>query len=178
MFQTRRLQIIPARLEALIAEFHGRQAVERILGVAIPDSWPPELLAEDAVQLAFEKIKDHPTEADWWLHYFVDMEYETVIGAGGYKGPPDQEGEVEIRYSILPEYRRQGYASEAVHALVEHAFDVALVKKVVAETWPDLKASVGVLERCGFVPEEPGSEEGAIRYAITRASRPILPPAC
>ncbi len=177
MFQTRRLDIIPARIEALVAEFHGRNAVARVLGVAVPESWPPELLGEAAIQSAFERLKSHPLEADWWIHYFVDRRHQTVIGAGGYSGPPNAEGAVDIRYSILPEYRKRGYASEAVHALVEHAFDVALVKKVVAETWPEFKASVGVLEKCGFVPEDEVNEEGAVRYAISRSDRPILPPA-
>jgi [ribosomal protein S5]-alanine N-acetyltransferase len=178
MFHTKRLQIIPARLQALIAEFHGRQAVERELGVSVPDSWPPELLDEKAIQSVFDRLKDRPTEADWWFHYFVNVEHNTVIGAGGYKGPPDAGGVVEIGYSILPEYRNLGYASEAVHALVEHAFDVALVKKVVAETWPEFKVSVGVLQKCGFDREDEASEEGAVRFSIRRSSRKILPPAC
>lgn len=177
MFETRRLHILPARLESLIAEFYGQKAVARVLGLRVPASWPPELLDEKTIQTVLERLKSHPEEADWWLHHFVIAQKQTLVGVGGYKGPPDEEGAVEILYSILPEFRRQGYASEAVHALVEHAFDVALVKRVTAHTWPDFKASVGVLERCGFLRDDEGSEGDFVRYVINRGQRPILPPA-
>jgi RimJ/RimL family protein N-acetyltransferase len=74
----------------------------------------------------------------------------TLVGSGGYFGPPDEQGVVEIGYSILPEWQRCGYASEMVNCLVNHAFTFERVTKVIAHTDLENKASVGVLLSCDF----------------------------
>ena len=48
------------------------------------------------------------------------------------------------------------------------AFEASDVQRVIAETLPDLRPSIGVLERAGFRQLGEGSEEWAVRYAITR----------
>ena len=55
-----------------------------------------------------------------------------VIGPGG----PDATGTVEIGYSVLEEYQRRGYASEAVEALVAWAFLRPGVRRVAAINSP------------------------------------------
>jgi RimJ/RimL family protein N-acetyltransferase len=94
---------------------------------------------------------------------------DTLIGAGGYKGPP-ADGCVEIGYSIVPEYQRQGFASEAAGGLVAHAFSHQGVERVRGETLPDLVGSVGVLRKCGFTLVGDGSEPGVVRFELTRAA--------
>ena len=54
--------------------------------------------------------------------------------------------------------------------MIRHAFESTDVERVTAHTLPSLVPSIGVLEKCGFVFEGPGSEEGAIRYALTRSA--------
>jgi RimJ/RimL family protein N-acetyltransferase len=122
-----------------------------------------------AIQWTIDRITAGQPE-QFLLYYWVLMqqhEPETLVGLGGYKGPPN-EGSIEIGYSVLAQYRRQGLASEAVHALVDFAFTDPEVQQVTAETFPALIASVGVLEKCGFELIGPGSEEGVIRYARSR----------
>ena len=95
-----------------------------------------------------------------------------VVGAGGYKGKPDAAGSVEVGYSVLPEYRRQGLATEAVAGLVANAFNDARVSRIIAETLPGLDASIGVLRKNHFRDIGAGSEPGVIRYELTRADYP------
>lgn len=175
MQQTQRLDIVPARMEALVAEYRGRDALARALGVRVPISWPPKQYGEDAVTETFDRLKDHPGEADWWWHYLIEREEGVLVGAGGYKGPPNAEGVVRVNCSILQEFRRHGYATEAMLGLIEHAFDVALVKKVIAFSVPDVRASMGLLEKCGFSVDPEQTNEELIRYAISRERRPLLP---
>jgi RimJ/RimL family protein N-acetyltransferase len=78
------------------------------------------------------------------------------------------EGTVEVGYGVLPEYRRQGLASEATQALIDRAFDQPEVDRVVAETYPHLSGSMAVMMRCGMNLIGEGSEEGVVRYGITR----------
>jgi ribosomal-protein-alanine N-acetyltransferase len=92
-----------------------------------------------------------------------------LIGVGGFKGPPSRS-EVELGYSIVEEYRRRGFATEAVRGMLRFAFDQADVQDVSAQTLPELSASIAVLERTGFRCAGPGPEEGGVRYVISRQS--------
>lgn len=51
------------------------------------------------------------TAADPWMHGFalVHLADNAVIGSGGYKGPPNADGVVEIAYGVVPGYQGRGY---------------------------------------------------------------------
>ena len=74
-----------------------------------------------------------------------------LIGIAGYVRPPTGDGVVEIGYAIASEHQRRGYAVEAVHALLHHAFTHSLVRSVVATTYSTLLPSIRVLQKTGFV---------------------------
>ena len=100
-------------------------------------------------------------------------ERPALIGTVGYKGPP-ADGTVEVGYGIVREHQRRGYATEATEALIARAFEFSEVTRVIAETLPELTASIGVLEKCGFhrveeSPELESSEPGVIRFARERS---------
>ncbi len=57
-----------------------------------------------------------------------------------------------------------GYATEAVAALLEWAFSHSEVKRIIAETYPTLTESIGVMEKNGFRFIGGGSGPGIIRY--------------
>mgnify|MGYP003694729629 CR=1 FL=1 len=93
----------------------------------------------------------------------------TLIGSGGYKGPPSDDGVVEVGYGIVSDHRRRGYAVEATRGLIAKAFVEPKVNRVIAETLPELIPSIGVLTKCGFRLIGEGSEPGVIRFELTRA---------
>src|SRR5439155_16197669 len=90
--------------------------------------------------------------ADPWVHGFAVVHRESglVIGSAGFKGPPDEEGGVEIAYGIVPAFQGRGYATEAAQALVAYAFGSGRVRLVRAHTAPTANASTRVLTKCGF----------------------------
>ena len=53
-------------------------------------------------------------------------------------------------YEVAPPYRNRGYASEAVRALVDQAFQRVGITKVIAHTLAEENASVRVLRKVGF----------------------------
>lgn len=174
--RTPRLLLIAASPESLRAELVAPAALGEVLGVDVPASWPPELYDADAVRWTLAYQLAHPDEQRWSLYYVAEAPQRAAFrprlaGVVGYKGAPDEAGIVEIGYGILPECRRQGYASEAVRALLANAFADARVQTVIAHTLTELTASIGVLRATGFVFEGPGDdphEPAAIRFRLAR----------
>lgn len=106
------------------------------------------------------------SEPDPWIHGFTVLLRDggIEIGSAGFKGPPDEDGMVEIAYGIAPEHQSRGYATEAAEALTAFALRAAGVKVVRAHTLPVKNASSRVLEKCGFrlVGEVIDPEDGLV----------------
>lgn len=66
----------------------------------------------------------------------INVDDATLIGDLGFGGKPDEQGTVELGYELLSAYRNQGYAFEAVQALVNFAFIQPELKKIIAHS-PD-----------------------------------------
>jgi len=172
MLETNRLELIGTTPELLRAEGGDHARFGELLDARVPPEWPPELYDEGARLWTLKRLERAP-EDDGWLSYYVvrrgggaDRE---VVGIVGYKGPPGEDGTVEVGYGILDAHQRRGYASEATAALVERAFALPEVRRVIAETLPELTPSIGVLEKLGFtLADGEGSEEGVIRFELPR----------
>lgn len=170
LIRTARLDMRLGTREALFADLEGSEALAEVLGVNVPENWPPEHYDEPAIQWTLDKLPlVEPHNAGYWLYYVVlRSEADPVlVGVAGFKWPP-HEGSVEIGYSVLTQFRRQGFATEMVDAFVRYAFSHEDMQEVTAETLPDLIASIGVLKKNGFELVGPGSEAGVIRFALPR----------
>jgi RimJ/RimL family protein N-acetyltransferase len=170
MIECERLLLLPATVQTLRLE--ATRELERfaaLLGVAAPEHWPPDLYDEDAVAWSLRELEENPDRAPWNTYYFVLKAPRVLIGAGGFMNGPCAQGSVELGYSVLAAHRRQGYASEATAGMVRRAFAEAGVQRVVAHTYPELIASIGVLEKNGFRLDGPGEQERTVRYVRERA---------
>ncbi|HYC33742.1 MAG TPA: GNAT family N-acetyltransferase [Gemmatimonadales bacterium] len=180
MITTERLELVPATAESIRAALEGEAALAACLGALVPATWPPEFLDAPALEYTRERLAEGPQEAGWWMYFVVLRQGpagRTLIGSAGYKGPP-KDATVEVGYGIVRDHQRQGYASEAVRALLRRAFEAPEVRRVIAETLPELIPSIGVLRRCGFRLIGEGSEPGVIRFELTRAEHvPGMTPA-
>ena len=169
MIQTRRLELRPGTITDLEAELSGTKALATALGAEIADNWPPPLYDEPAMRWTLDHLRTGDIRPEYGLYYFLDVTGPTpvAVGVGGFKGDPD-DGRVEIGYSVLPQFQRRGYASEAVGGFLDYAFSDMRVTEVIAETLPELIPSIGVLEKNGFELVGGGSGEGVIRYRLQR----------
>ena len=156
--QTQRLELIPATAELVQAELENPAYFFDRLGVAAADDWPSENL-QDVLPVFLAGLQD-PANVGWLAWYWIDRAENAIVGGGGFKGQPSDDGTVEIGYETRPAYRRRGYASEAVAALVTWARAQPRVRRVFAETRPDNAGSIGVLKATGFVLSGPGNEAG------------------
>lgn len=171
---TERLDLIAATLAHLDAELEGLESFRQKMGVEVPQTWPPGFYDRPAVEFSVKYLKENRDGVGWMQWYLVlrngSEGLPTAIGTMGFKGKPSADGAVEIGYSVLNEYQRLGYATEAARRLVEWAFSHPEVKRVIAETYPELIPSIRVMEKNGFRFIGDGSEPRVICYEITRES--------
>lgn len=79
----------------------------------------------------------------------------SVVDGMGQPGAP-QRTEASLGYVFDPAYGGRGYATEAVTAMIHHAFDRLGVRRVTAGCFAGNVASVRLLERIGMRREQHG----------------------
>jgi len=169
-----RLKLVALDLRLAGLQTRAPAAFFESLNVQSEASWPPELMDQSAMDWCEAKLNANPDHEGWYFWAFIWPDFvggmDRLVGGGGFKGPPDASGVVEIGYSMLSSFREQGLATEAVNALVEWAFSTGQVGEVIAETLPHLIASQRVLEKTGFVETGTRDEDGVkiVRFALQR----------
>jgi len=169
---TDRLELIAGTREMARAEVDDPALVFRLLQAERPADWPPPLNDAQSARFFAERMDEAPDRLGWLLWYVAlrqrRVRRRVIIGNIGFKGRPDADGTVEIGYSMRPTFQGRGYATEAAHGLIAWAFTHPDVRRVVADTFPDLAPSIRVLEKNGFSRSGPGAEPGAIRFELIR----------
>ncbi len=166
---TRRLTLYAASLEHVRAELEDPRRLGLLLGAEVSPAWPPGEYDRDALEYFRARLEAEGAGAEGWYGWYAVREADregprALVAAAGFLGPPDASGTVEIGYSVLPERRRRGYATEIVAALVTRALAQPGVRLVQAHTTAANVGSVAVLLRCGFRQVGPGTEAGTIRF--------------
>ncbi len=138
------------------------------LNACIPEDWPPGEYDRPAIEYFRTRLAERPHDIGWYGWYAILREDEsqpaTLVGAGGFFGPPSEDGVVEVGYSIVPSFEGRGYATELVRSLVTHALASGRVKRIIAHTRPENIGSVKVLEKSGFRYVGPGQDAGTVEY--------------
>jgi RimJ/RimL family protein N-acetyltransferase len=173
ILHSERLLLIAATAEMVRAEIQNRNELGRLVEAHVPADWPPPLNDENSQQWTLKYLLANPDAAGFGYWYIAlpdqTVEGKSLVGIVGLKGKPAIDGTVEVGYSVMEDRQRQGYGSEATAALIAWVFDHPEVTRVVAETLPHLRPSIRVMERNGMSFMGSGSEEGVIRFGITRA---------
>jgi RimJ/RimL family protein N-acetyltransferase len=169
VLHTPRLTLVPATATHVAAELEGAARFAALLGAAVPSSWPPGEYDEAAQRYFLDRLTEAGAAGVGWFAWYAvrraDREAPaTVVAGGGYFGPPTAAGEVELGYSVCPEWRGRGYAVELAGALAAHAARQPGVTRVIAHTTADNPASIRVLERSGFASVGAGVEAGSLRF--------------
>ena len=146
---TRRLRLVPLPLEAIVALLAGdRQTAEHRLGLPIPEGF-----GDDAdrhfLTLQKQRLEQLPERRGWMVRLMVLRTAGTVIGSIGFHGPPELVGRAEIGYTVFSAWRRQGYATEGVRALVEWAAGQGC-RSVFLSIGPLNEPSLKIAQRLGF----------------------------
>ena len=132
--------------------------VAAIRGGARSARWHPQFPREDDVDAS-----SLWREGDSWSSRSITRDGVTV-GSIGFYGPPepaaDGTPEVEVGYGLVEDARGQGYATEALGAVVAAA--EAAGARVRASVASDNAASLRVLAKCGFTELRGSNEDGEL----------------
>lgn len=143
MIETQRLRIHIA----------SRDEMERII----------ETESNEELKTAYQEMLkgclDHPEQWTWYAIWIIEDKDGVSVGDLCFKGL-ESNGSVEIGYGIYDEYRKKGFATEAVEAVVKWAMEQPEINQIEAEADPDNIASQNVLAKCGFIPTGVIGEEG------------------
>jgi len=149
--ETERLELVwlsPQLVEAILDGRHDE------LGFTVPDDWPD---AHDRRFLAFRlrQMGGDTALGRWLVRGIVLPETRELIGHVGFHGPPGINSlkapdAVEVGYTVFPEHRRKGYATEAVVALLDWARGEG-IHRFVASVGPGNEPSLAIVRRLGFV---------------------------
>ena len=102
-------------------------------------------------QMRVEQVVADPGSAAWVTGAVVDAADDRVVGRAGFHGPPDENGMVEVGYSIDGAERRRGYARAALRWMLARAATEPDVRVVRATVSPDNAVSRGIVLAHGFV---------------------------
>jgi len=110
----------------------------------------------DAVQTAeyLERNLAHWDRYGHGVYLMRDLATDAFAGLGCLRHLRlDEQDEIEIGYSLFPEYWGRGLATEIARACRDLGFTLAGVESLVAVTHPENRASQRVMEHVGMAHE-------------------------
>ncbi len=154
---TDRLCLLALTADQLACFVEDLERLERELGLPISrDNLNNAVRRAIGLKLA-KMVKVEPELHPWnsyWLVVVKAADADAGAGMVGFKGAPDQFGEVEIGYGIAPNFQNQGYMTEAVQTLVAWAFEDPDCQAIFADPRQDNVASQRVLAKAGMIVQE------------------------
>lgn len=113
--------------------------------------------------LAAEWIASHPAEAKRGMHVFAITERASGLLLGGISlGITHRHNRAELGYWIGLPYWGQGFATEAVRAVIAWGFDVHKLNRIFAQHFDGNTASGRVMQKAGM------RYEGTLRDCIRK----------
>ncbi|WP_320777505.1 GNAT family N-acetyltransferase [Streptomyces sp. CRN 30] len=123
--------------------------------------------------LVFTAYQAGALRPEWGTFALVRTEDGRALGALGYHSAPDENGRVEIGYDLVEAARGQGYATEAVRALVDWAAERARTHGDVRRLWAVVDKSntpsQAVVGRAGFRQVSDDGEQFAYELRLPGA---------
>lgn len=150
---TDRLEIIPLSAGAIDALLQGDgRRLRSITGAEFPQPVAAPPYMADSLPVVRDRLRSGDREAEWWNWLIVRQDNREAVGSVAFGGRPDAGGAVLIGYAMYPGREGQGYATEAVRAMVDWAFAQPGVNVVraLAPVWNT--PAVHVAEKVGMRP--------------------------
>lgn len=154
MLETSRLKLVPLTHEQLLLYKNNPRKLAENLGVHYSErqhdpATLPDL--EEALGFWIQNTEKFPESFEWFTNWEIILKKERIgIGGIGFSGFPDADGKTMVGYGLDLRYHSRGYASEALTALLEWAFQHTRLNFVIADTPLNNIPSQRVLEKNAF----------------------------
>jgi ribosomal-protein-alanine N-acetyltransferase len=165
--KTGRLELRPLAAAAAAALLDDRPTAARLIGASIPPTWPQD----DLLDVLPMQAAGSPGDERFGIWLIIERATNAIVGDIGFLGPP-AHGLVELGFSVIPDQRRRGFATDATRALVAWAVREPGVLGLIARSDIDNVASMRVLEAAGFTRR--GEADGHVLWRLDRTPEPDL----
>jgi len=119
--------------------------------IARYQSWDETYSIEDAERFIASLARAHPGEPGEWFQFAVaDRATDALVGDCALHVDAHDSTRADIGYTLSPEHHGNGYATEAVAALVAYAFGSLGVNRIQATADERNTPSIRLAERLGF----------------------------
>jgi ribosomal-protein-alanine N-acetyltransferase len=147
----------------------SRTAFFNAIAVMHEPLWPPAPFEPGAFEWAAKNLAHDPEGQGWygWALLANDGERAPprLVGIAALIGRPDEEGDVELAFGLLPDFRGRGYASETIRTLVSWGFANGARRVIVHLDAEDI-AAARTLEKSGFADTREPPYPGVARWAL------------
>ena len=170
---TARLELSPLEADAIQALLDGNaQQLKSLTGATFPDPVAPPPYMAESLPVVRDRLRRLPGEAPWWNWIVVREASGEAVGSVAFGGMPEIDGSVLIGYAMYPGYEGQGYATEAVRAMVAWAFAQPGVRTVraLAPVWNT--PAVHVAEKVGMRPVASDEDDEVGEVLVYETERP------
>jgi len=154
MLETTRLQLVPLTHELLLLYKNDPSLLAKALSINYIERENDPATATDlkeAIEFWLSSTLATPEKFEWMTNWEIILKHEKVgIGGIGFAGFPDEEGKTMVGYGLDIRYHNQGYATEALQAILQWGFSHDQLKKVISETPLGNIGSQNVLRKNGF----------------------------
>jgi len=138
-------------LDAFVAGNATR--ARELVDYAVPADFPGT--AVEVLEIRLIQLAADPARAPWSVRAMVRRDDRVMVGFVNFHGPPgtndlEADGAAELGWTVFPEHRRRGYATETAQRLIAWARDEHGVRRFISSTTPDNTPSLRVHEKLGF----------------------------
>ena len=161
----------PEFIEAVLAD--RRDEAAALVGAALPAAFP-RVGERRFLELRLRQMREDDRFLEWCPYVVVLGEH--MIGHAGYHGPPGKNSTqnpeaVEFGYTIEPDFRGRGFATEAAARLIREAEGRGITHFVLSCA-PDNDPSLAIIRKFGFVHTgEHVDDEDGLEYVFELESR-------
>ena len=152
MVETDRLKIMPLSYKQLIKYLNANNILEHELGLASSERFVSAEVKNMIQNFALPRIRkanaDNYLFCTFWI--VIDKLNNSIVAELGFKGAPNDKGEIEIGYGTMPDQQGKGYMTEAVSAMIKWASQRKDVRYVLAETNKNNTASIRIVQKNHF----------------------------
>ena len=155
-----RLTLKPLSLKELETYMASREKFEEssnlnVSGVKLEGECCEELLEIIESNPGVWSSNDYLSYTLWLL---IDTKLKSIVGQFWFNGKPTENGELEMFFSIEKPFRKKGYATEAVKALLEWVKGSQMFRVLLVEAFDHNLAAINSLKKLGFRKIEPDTD--------------------